>query len=225
MICNMMDFTGSYTDQYQLAMGQVYFLKKKEKNTAIFDYFFRKIPFKGGFAIFAGLENLLEILENLRFDAKDIQLLKKEGFDAEFLEYLKNFKFSGNVYSMQEGEVVFQAEPIVRIEANIIEAQIIETVLLNILNFQTLIATKARRIALQAKGRTIIDFGLRRAQATGGYYASRAAVIGGFHATSNTRAGRDFGIPVSGTMSHSFIQSYEDELSAFRDFAEINPEN
>lgn len=221
----MLDFTGSYTDQYQLAMGQVYFLKKNRNNHAIFDYFFRKLPFKGGFAIFAGLENLLEILENLRFDEKDLELLKNEGFDEEYLEYLKGFRFRGNIYSMREGEVVFQTEPIVRVEANIIEAQIIETLLLNILNFQTLIATKARRISLQAKGKTLIDFGLRRAQATGGYYASRAAVIGGFVATSNTRAGRDFGIPVSGTMSHSFIQSYEDELSAFRDFAEINPDN
>ena len=221
----MLDFTGSYTDQYQLAMGQVYFLRKNRNNHATFDYFFRKLPFKGGFAIFAGLENLLEILENLRFDVRDLELLKNEGFDEEYLEYLKDFRFTGNIYSMQEGEVVFQTEPIVRVEANIIEAQIIETLLLNLLNFQTLIATKARRIALQAKGRTLVDFGLRRAQATGGYYASRAAVIGGFVGTSNTRAGRDFGIPVSGTMSHSFIQSYEDELSAFRDFAEINPEN
>ena len=221
----MLDFTGSYTDQYQLAMGQVYFLKKEKNNRATFDYFFRKLPFKGGFAVFAGLENLLEILENLAFDEKDLALLEKEGFHPEYLEYLKNFKFSGNIYSMREGEVVFHTEPIVRVEANIIEAQIIETLLLNLLNFQTLIATKARRIALQAEGKILIDFGLRRAQATGGYYASRATVIGGFHATSNTRAGRDFGIPVSGTMSHSFIQSYDDELSAFRDFAMINPEN
>lgn len=221
----MLDFTGSYTDQYQLAMGQVFFLKKTHHNIASFDYFFRKLPFKGGFAIFAGLENLLEVLETLRFDQKDLDFLKKEGFDPEYLEFLKNFRFTGKIYSVREGDVVFQSEPIVRVEAPIIEAQIIETFLLNILNFQTLIATKARRTALQAKGRTLIDFGLRRAQATGGYYASRAAVIGGFAATSNTRAGRDFGIAVSGTMSHSFIQSYEDELMAFREFAEINPEN
>lgn len=221
----MLDFTGSYTDQYQLAMGQVFFLKKTHNTIATFDYFFRKLPFKGGFAIFAGLENVLEVLETLKFDEKDLDLLKAEGFDPDYLEYLRDFRFTGKIYSVREGDVVFQTEPIVRVEANIIEAQIIETFLLNMLNFQTLIATKARRTALQAKGRTLIDFGLRRAQATGGYYASRAAVIGGFVGTSNTRAGRDFGIPVSGTMSHSFIQSYEDELTAFREFAEINPEN
>ena len=126
---------------------------------------------------------------------------------------------------MKEGDLVFPGEPVIRIEANIIEAQIIETLLLNILNFQTLIATKASRMTIEAKGRKLIDFGLRRAQGAGGYHASRAAIIGGFEATSNTRAGKDFGFPVSGTMAHSFIQSYEHELDAFRDFAEAHPKN
>ncbi|MEG9326911.1 nicotinate phosphoribosyltransferase [Salinimicrobium catena] len=221
----MLDFTGTYTDQYQLTMGQVYFLKGHTHHTAVFDYFFRKLPFEGGYAVFAGLDNLLEILKDLRFDEKDIQFLKQLGLNKDYIEYLKDFRFTGTVYSMREGEVVFPTEPVVRIEANIIEAQIIETLLLNILNFQTLIATKASRMGLQAKGKMLIDFGLRRAQGAGGYHASRAAVIGGFEATSNTRAGRDFDLPVSGTMAHSYIQSYEDELSAFRDFAEAHPEN
>lgn len=221
----MIDFTGTYTDQYQLAMGQVYFKKGESDNVAVFDYFFRKLPFEGGFAVFAGLETLLEIFENLRFSEKDLDFLKEQKMDSKYLDYLKNFRFRGKIYSMKEGELVFPGEPVVRIEANIIEAQIIETLLLNILNFQTLIATKATRMEIQAKGRKLIDFGLRRAQGCGGYHASRAAIIGGFDATSNTRAGRDFTIPVSGTMAHSFIQSYGEELEAFRDFAEAHPQN
>lgn len=221
----MIDFTGTYTDQYQLTMGQVFFLKGHSHHTAIFDYFFRKLPFDGGYAIFAGLEDLLEILRDLKFDDKDLSFLKELGLDAGYIDYLREFRFTGKVYSFREGDVVFPGEPVVRVEANIIEAQIIETLLLNILNFQTLIATKASRMHLQARGKTLIDFGLRRAQGTGGYHASRAAIIGGFHATSNTRAGRDFGISVSGTMAHSYIQSYDDELTAFRDFAEAHPKN
>lgn len=221
----MLDFTGTYTDQYQLTMGQVYFLKGHSRHTAVFDYFFRKAPFKGGYAIFAGLQNVLETLRDLKFNEEDLRFLKSLELDEKYLEYLKNFKFTGKIYSVREGEVVFPGAPIVRIEANIIEAQIIETLLLNILNFQTLIATKASRMKMEAKGGKLIDFGLRRAQGPGGYYASRAAIIGGFEATSNTRAGRDFDIPVSGTMAHSFIQSYKDELTAFRDFSEAHPKN
>lgn len=221
----MVDFTGTYTDQYQLTMGQVYFLKGHAGHQAVFDYFFRKLPFDGGYAIFAGLENLLDILENLKFSDDDIKFLKSLHLDKSYLEYLRSFKFRGRIYSVAEGEVVFPGEPIVRVEANIIEAQIIETLLLNILNFETLIATKASRMKVQAGDKTLIDFGLRRAQGLGGYHASRAAVVGGFEATSNTKAGQDFKIPVSGTMAHSFIQSYEDELTAFRDFAESHPEN
>ena len=221
----MIDFSGTYTDQYQLTMGQVYFKKGEAEQPAVFDYFFRKLPFNGGFAIFAGLETLLDILEDFRFTEEDLEFLRTQDFDKDYIDYLKKFRFRGKIYSMKEGDVVFPGAPVVRVEANIIEAQIIETLLLNILNFQTLIATKATRMFLEAKGRTLIDFGLRRAQGLGGYHASRAAVIGGFEATSNTRAGRDFGFPVSGTMAHSFIQSYEDEFKAFRDFAETHPKN
>ncbi|MGB7843046.1 MAG: nicotinate phosphoribosyltransferase [Salinimicrobium sp.] len=221
----MFDITGTYTDQYQITMGQVYFQRGHAKDIAVFDYFFRKLPFGGGYAVFAGLENVLDLLRNFKFSEKDLVFLKSLNLDPDYLDYLKDFRFTGNIYSCAEGEVVFQGEPVVRVEANIIEAQLIETLLLNFLNFQTLIATKASRMVVQAKGRKLIDFGLRRAQGLGGYHASRAAFIGGFEATSNTRAGRDFHFPVSGTMAHSFIQSYDDEYTAFRDFAASHPEN
>jgi nicotinate phosphoribosyltransferase len=221
----MMTYTGTYTDQYQLTMAQVYFLKGKKDHVAVFDYFFRKLPFAGGYAVFAGLDTLLDILETFHFDTTDIAFLKTQGFHPSFLSYLETFRFNGTIYASDEGDLVFPTRPIVTIEANIIEAQIIETVLLNTLNFQTLIATKANRIRHIAGNRQLIEFGLRRAQGPGGYYASRAAIIGGFDATSNVRAGRDFHIPVSGTIAHAFIQSYDDELSAFRDYAETSPEH
>ncbi|MFW5832447.1 MAG: nicotinate phosphoribosyltransferase [Prolixibacteraceae bacterium] len=221
----MIDFTATYTDQYQLSMALVYFRQGKAEDRAIFDYFFRKLPFDGGYAVYAGLDDLLDILENLRFDEKDISFLRDNGFPDDFLNYLKNFRFSGNIYSSREGDMVFPSRPVLQIEANLLEAQIIETLLLNVLNFQTLIATKASRMRMMAGDGKLVDFGLRRAQGAGGYYASRAAVIGGFDATSNVRAGRDFNIPISGTMAHSFVQSYDDELSAFRDFAKGQPDN
>ncbi len=220
----MENFTATYTDQYQLAMAQVYFNKGHKEHMAVFDYFFRELPFNGGYAIFSGLEELLEIIAGLRFSKEDIQFLKRQGFEDDFLEYLENFKFTGNIYSCKEGDVIFATRPILQIESNIIEAQIVETLLLNLLNFQTLIATKASRIRLVAGDCGLLDFGLRRAQATGGYFATRAAIIGGFDGTSNVVAGRDYDIPVSGTMAHSFVQSYDDELEAFRDFAKGRPE-
>ncbi len=219
----MLNITATYTDQYQLAMAQVYFQNGQRETTAVFDYFFRKLPFRNGYAIFAGLENLLEILEDLRFSDADINFLKKQEFSEEFIEYLRNFKFRGTIYSAKEGDLVFPTRPVLQVEATMIEAQIIETMLLNILNFQTLIATKASRMRLVAGDRTLLDFGLRRSQGSGGYYASRAAIIGGFNGTSNVIAGKDFEIPVSGTMAHSFIQSYDDELTAFRAFAKGRP--
>ena len=221
----MFDITGTYTDLYQLAMAQVYFLKGQKGRMAVFDYFFRKLPYGGGYAVFAGLETLLDILENLRFDQQDGDFLATQGLHPDFVAALLNFRFTGTVYSMQEGEVVFPTQPVVTIEADIIQAQIIETVLLNMLNLQTLIATKASRMRWAAGDKKLVDFGLRRAQATGGHYASRAAIIGGFDATSNVRAGRDFNLPVSGTMAHSFVQSHDDELAAFRNFAEGRPED
>jgi nicotinate phosphoribosyltransferase len=221
----MFNFTATYTDKYQLTMSQVYFLKGQKDTRAVFDYFFRELPFSGGYAIFAGLEDLLKTLEILRFDKQDIDFLKQLGYHPDFTRYLENFRFSGNIYSSLEGDLVFPVRPVLQVESNIIEAQIIETLLLNLLNFQTLIATKASRMCQAAEGRTLIDFGLRRAQGPGGYYASRAAFIGGFDGTSNVRAGLDYEIPVSGTMAHSFIESYDDELSAFYHFAEVQPED
>ena len=217
--------SATYTDQYQLAMAEVYFKDGQRDNNAIFDYYFRKLPFNGGFAVFAGLEELLEILENLRFSDSDIAYLEKQDFDKGFLEYLRNFKFQGKISSAMEGDVVFPNRPILQVEANLLEAQIIETLLLNILNFQTLIATKAARIRLVAGDATLLDFGLRRAQGLGAYHATRASMIGGFNGTSNVLAGKDMDIPVSGTMAHSFIQSYDSELKAFQDFAAARPEN
>lgn len=221
----MFNFTGAYTDKYQLTMAQVYFLKGVTDQVAIFDYFFRKLPFDGGYAVFSGLADLLSILKHYRFEKADIDFLRGQGFQAQFLEYLKDFRFKGTIYSCREGEIIFPNCPILTVKASIIEAQIIETILLNTLNFQTLIATKACRMRQVAGNRGLIDFGLRRAQGPGGFYASRAAMVGGFNATSNVSAGQHYNIPISGTMAHSFIQSYNDELSAFRDFADYWPEN
>lgn len=219
----MFDYTATYTDQYQITMSQVYFHKGLKGETAVFDYFFRKLPFKGGYVIFAGLDDFLAAVENLKFDEKDLALLERDGMDQEFLDYLIDFRFRGTIYAPQEGDLVFPNRPVVSVEASIIEAQLLETLLLNILNYQSLIATKASRMKLSAGDRTLVDFGLRRAPGTGGYSAARAAVIGGFKATSNVRAGRDYDIKISGTMAHSFIQRYDDELTAFRDFADVRP--
>lgn len=221
----MHNFTATYTDLYQINMAQVYFQQGKHEQKAVFDYFFRKLPFGGGYAIFAGLETLLEILENYQFSNSDLNYLKEQGLKPDFLDYLKQFKFKGRLYSSTEGDMIFPTRPVLQVEANMVEAQLVETILLNTLNFQTLIATKASRIRKSAGEQTLIDFGMRRAQGSGAYHASRAAFIGGFNATSNVVAGKDFDIPISGTMAHSFIQSYDDELTAFRDFAKSHPNN
>jgi len=221
----MIDYTPTYTDQYQLTMAQVYFNKGMKDETAIFDYFFRKLPFDSGYAIFAGLEDLLGALENFQFNEKDIRYLKKQNFDEEFIDYLRSFEFSGNIYAAREGDLVFPNRPVISVEAPLPEAQILETMVLNILNYQSLIATKASRMRLAAGEKKLVDFGLRRAPGAGGYSASRAAVIGGFDATSNVRSGRDYDISISGTMAHSFIQRYDDELTAFRDFAEVRADD
>lgn len=218
----MIDYTPTYTDQYQLTMSQVYFRKGLKDESAVFDYFFRKVPFEGGYVIFAGLEDLLDALEDFRFSERDIAFLKRQDFDDEFIDYLEDFRFKGTIYAPREGDLVFPNRPVISVEASIIEAQILETMVLNILNYQSLVATKASRMKLVAGDNgKLVDFGLRRAPGAGGYSASRAAIIGGFDATSNVRAGRDYDIPISGTMAHSFIQRYDDELSSFRDFAEV----
>lgn len=220
-----LDITATYTDLYQIAMGQVYFLNGHHHHEAVFDYFFRKLPFGGGYAIFAGLYELLELLERLHFSADDLQNLKQLGLRDEYIAYLKEFRFRGSIYASAEGDIVFPTRPVMRVEGTMLEAQLIETLLLNLVNFQTLIATKAARMRQVAGERTLAEFGLRRAQGLGGYHATRAAIIGGFNSTSNVKAAFDFGVPPSGTMAHSFIQHNGDELSAFRMFAEGRPDH
>ncbi|RPD99901.1 nicotinate phosphoribosyltransferase [Aureibaculum marinum] len=215
----MFNISATYTDLYQLRMSQAYFKNNKHEQTAVFDYYFRKNPFEGGYTIFAGLEDLLQKLKTLKFTRDDLNFLKTQNFPEDFLNYLKEFRFHGKIFSVMEGDIVFPNRPILRVEATLIEAQLIETILLNLLNFQSLIATKACRMRWIAGNRALLDFGLRRAQGPGGYYASRAAFIGGFNGTSNVIAGENFNIPISGTMAHSFVQSYDNELEAFRDFA------
>lgn len=214
-----------YTDYYELTMAQGYFLSGMHEKKACFDYFFRKLPFKGGYVVFAGLQDVLDILSNYTFQDDDIAYLRQRGFKESFLEYLKTFRFQGTIHSVKEGEVIFPNEPILRVEGTILETQIIETLTLNLLNFQSLIATKASRLKFAAGDRMVIDFGLRRAQGLGGVHASRAAIIGGASASSNVYSAFTFGLVPSGTMAHSWIESFDSELQAFRTFAEIFPDN
>ena len=214
---------GLYTDFYELSMAQGYFLAGKKEEQTVFDYFFRTNPFEGGFLVFAGLADFLNSLSAFRYSEEDLNYLEKQGLRSEFLDYLKDFRFGGTIYSVKEGEIVFPNEPILRVEGNIIEAQLIETMLLNILNFQSLIATKSFRMKLVCGEKSFADFGLRRAHGFGGIQASRATIIGGASSTSNVYAGFLYDIPVSGTMAHSWVQSFDDELTAFREYARFNP--
>jgi nicotinate phosphoribosyltransferase len=216
---------GLFTDMYQLSMMEAYFRDNRHNSPAAFDYFFRKLPFKGGFVIFSGLSELLENLGNIKFSDDDIDYLNKKNLHSDFLEYLKNFSFKANIYSVEEGTIVFPNEPVVMVEGNLAEVQLIETYLLNTLNFNSLISTKASRMRLVAPGKILSDFGLRRAQGFGGLQASKAAVIGGFDSTSNVLAAKIFNLNAVGTMAHSFVQSYDDELTAFRKFVNTHPDN
>jgi nicotinate phosphoribosyltransferase len=216
---------GLYTDFYELTMAQGYFLTHKHEKPATFDYFFRKLPFKGGYVVFAGLQDVLEILADFRFQADDLAYLAKQGLHTDFLHYLGSFQFKGSVFSVREGEIIFPNEPVLRIQGTLLEAQLVETLLLNLLNFESLIATKAARVKYSATHRQVIDFGLRRAQGLGGTHATRAAIIGGASSTSNTYSARMFDLELSGTMAHSWIESFEDELEAFREFARIFPDS
>ncbi len=214
-----------FTDFYELTMAQGYW-KEKMNHKVVFDMFFRKHPFNGGFSVFAGLETLLDILTEFRFSESDIAYLREQKiFDEGFLEYLKTFRFTGDLYSFEEGSVIFPQEPLVRIHANLIEAQIIEGLVLNHINFQSLIATKTARVWLASRKGNIMEFGLRRAQGPdGAMSATRAAFIGGAAGTSNTLAGKYMGIPVMGTMAHSWVMSFPSELEAFEAYAKIYPE-
>ena len=215
------------TDLYELTMMQGYF-KEKEKNVkVIFDMFYRRNPDDNGFAISCGLEQLIELIENFHFSEEDIAYLASlKMFDSDFLEYLKDFRFTGDIYAIPEGNVMFPREPVVKVKAPIMQAQLIETALLNIINHQSLIATKASRVVHAAKGDGVMEFGLRRAQGPdAGIYGARAAVIAGCVGTSNVLAGQMFDIPVLGTHAHSWIMSFDSELEAFRAYARIYPDN
>lgn len=223
----MLSFTisGSYTDMYELTMGEAYFLEGRKDIPVNFDYFFRKLPFGGGYVLFAGLHELLQVLEDLHFTEDDINFLKELRFNSAYIDFLKGFRFHGTVYSVKEGEIVFPNCPLLRVEGTLFEAQLVETLLLNILNFESLIATKASRMRHVAGNRVLSDFGLRRAQGTGGVMAARAAVIGGFDSTSNVYAAELYGLDAAGTMAHSFIESFDSEAEAFRAFARARPGN
>ncbi|MDY6800400.1 MAG: nicotinate phosphoribosyltransferase [Bacteroidota bacterium] len=216
---------GKFVDYYELTMAQGYFLSGRNEEPATFDYFFRKNPFNGGYTVFAGLSDFLDALEQFSFSDKDCEYLAQSGLDEKFLAYLISFSFNGAIHSVQEGEIVFPQEPVMRVEGNILEAQLIETLLLNIINFQSLIATKASRIRQAAGDRILLDFGLRRAQGLGGLSASKAAIIGGFNGTSNVQSAYDFNLNATGTMAHSWIQTYASEEDAFRDFARFFPDS
>mgnify|MGYP001812610447 CR=1 FL=1 len=213
------------TDFYQLTMVGGYIQAGKKEQRANFDYFFRSVPNKGGYCILAGLADLIEYIQNLNFREEDISYLRGLGiFSEDVLSYLEKFKFTGDIWAIPEGTVVFPHEPLLRVTASLPEAQFIESALLNMMNFQTLLATKAARIHWAAQGDPVIDFGLRRAHGPdGALMASRAAYIGGVDATSNVLAGRFFGIPVRGTHAHSWVESFPNELAAFSTYADIYP--
>jgi len=219
------DKPASYTDYYELTMAQGYFRSGLHNKTANFDYFFRKQPFEGGHVIFAGLNDLLEVLKNFRFQESEIEYLHEQGFKSDFIKFLESFRFRGTIHTVREGEIIFPKEPVLRLTGNLIESQLIETLILNILNFQSLIATKASRLRHAAGDRKILDFGLRRAQGLGGIHATRAAIIGGVDGTSNVYSAEKYGLPAGGTMAHSWIQSFEDELTSFRTFAAEFPDD
>lgn len=215
-------------DLYELTMANGYLMDEAEAKTKVaFDVFYRKNPDGGGYAVFAGLEQVLEYLEGMHFDDEDIAYLRGLNlFDERFLEYLADFKFTGDVYAFPEGTIMYPNEPIITVVAPLIEAQLVETAILAQVNHQSLIATKASRIVRAAGGRPVSDFGARRAHnMDAAIYGARAAFIGGVKGTATVSAGQQFGIPVGGTMAHSFVMFYGDELEAFRRFAKVYPDN
>lgn len=212
------------TDLYELTMMQGYF-KNPTDQVVVFDAFYRKNPCEGGYAIAAGLEQIIEYVRHLHFAPDDIDYLRSLNiFDTDFLEYLRGFHFTGDIYAVPEGTVVFPREPLLKVIAPVMEAQLIETAILNLLNHQSLIATKASRVVYAAKGDGVMEFGLRRAQGPdAGLYGARAAMIGGCIGTSNVLTGQMFQVPVKGTHAHSWIMSFPDEYTAFKTYAELYP--
>jgi len=217
-----------HTDKYQLTMMYAHWKQGTKDRVRVFDAYFRELPFGNGFAVFAGLQRIVDYLNHLQFTDEDIAYLREqpEGFDEVFLEELKRFKFTGNLHAVPEGTLVFPNEPILRVEAPIFQAHLIETAILNFMNYQTLIATKAARIRRVAPNDVLFEFGTRRAQeADAAIWGSRAAYIAGFNGTSNMLAGKWFGIPTIGTHAHAWVQDSESELEAFRSFSEVFPDH
>lgn len=212
-------------DFYQLTMGNGYFKTKHAGRTAYFDLFFRRVPDNGGYAICAGLEQVIVYIENLRFSGEDIDFLRSKGiFSEEFLEYLRGFKFEGDIFAVPEGTPIFPNEPLITVRAPSIQAQLVETMLLLLVNHQSLIATKASRIVRAAKGRAISEFGSRRAQgAAGAILGARAAYIGGCTGTACVIADELYGVPATGTMAHSWVQMFDSELEAFEEYCRVYP--
>ncbi|MED0678467.1 nicotinate phosphoribosyltransferase [Aneurinibacillus thermoaerophilus] len=222
-MCNMYPDDGFalHTDLYQINMAETYWEDNIHQRKAVFDLYFRKLPFGNGFGVFAGLERIIEYIQSFRFTDSDLQYLKEElGYADDFLDCLRTMRFTGTIRAMEEGQIVFGNEPILTVEAPLIEAQLIETALLNIVNYQTLVATKAARIKHVVGNATVMEFGTRRAhEFDAAIWGTRAAYIGGFDATSNVRAGKRFGIPVAGTHAHAMVQAYKDEYTAFKTYA------
>ena len=214
-------------DFYELTMANGYFNSEMKNQICYFDVFYRTIPDGGGFAIAAGLEQVIEYIENLKFTEEDIEYLRSQKvFSEDFLEYLKTFKFTGDIYAVKEGTPIFPKEPIMVIKGNAIEAQFIETYVLAAINHQSLIATKANRIVRAAQGKAIAEFGSRRAHgAEAAILGARAAYIGGVNATACTQTGKIYNVPVTGTMAHSWVQMFPDELTAFKKYCETYPDN
>ncbi len=210
-----------HTDLYQINMAESYWADNIHNRKAVFEVYFRTMPFGNGYAVFAGLERIIDFIQNFRFSESDLAYLRDDlGYTEDFLEYLKEMRFTGTIRGMKEGELVFGNEPMIQVEAPLAEAQIIETALLNIVNYQTLIATKASRIKQVLGNEPAMEFGTRRAQEMdAAIWGTRAAFIGGFEGTSNVRAGKLFGIPVSGTHAHAMVQAYRDEYTAFHKYA------
>jgi len=215
---------GLLTDLYELTMCASYW-DNKRIGQATFDLFIRKLPPNRAYYVFAGLEHVLRYLQNIKFNAEQLDYLRKQGFKKDFLDYLKGFRFTGEVWAVPEGTIVFPNEPLMRVTAPIIEAQLIESFILNTVNVQTMLATKASRVVYAAEGRDIIEFGLRRTHGTdAAMKAARSSYIAGCSGTSNMLAGMKYGIPIFGTMAHSFVMFYENELEAFRAFSKTFPD-
>ena len=218
------DSLALHTDAYELSMMQTYWKQGMGNRRAVFEAFFRKMPFSNGYAVYVGLDHIISYIKNLHFTASDIDYLKStDQFDNDFLEYLRDFRFTGSLRSFEEGDFVFNHEPILQVDAPMIEAQLVETAILNILNYQIMIATKASRIRSVVGDQSVMEFGTRRAQELdASIWGTRAAYIGGFNATSNVRAGKLFGIPISGTHAHALVQAYMNDYDAFKAYAQTH---